>query len=56
MRPQGSESGPPPLGERFFTTLLREEFSSPALAPVFVGAISSPLRMESVEWPPSPLP
>ena len=56
MRPSGSAVGLPPFRERFFTALLPGKLSSPALAPIFVGAISSPLRVESAERQPSPLP
>ena len=56
MRPPESAGGLPSLRERFFVDLLRGEFSSPSLAPVFVGVISSPLRVESAESPQSPPP
>ena len=51
-----SAGGPPPFVEIIFTELLRGEFSISSLAPVFVGAISSPLCEESAEHPPSPPP
>ena len=52
MSPPGSAGGPPTLRERFFAALLRGEFSSQCSAPVFVGAISLPLGVESAELPP----
>ena len=50
----GLRGRPSPLRGRFFAALLRGEFSSPALVPIFVGALSLSLRMESVARPPSP--
>ena len=52
----GLSGRPSPLMERFYTKLLRREFSSPSLAPVFVGAISPSLRVEFAERPPLPPP
>ena len=49
-------SGRPPPQEEVLFDLLRWEFSSPSLGSFFVGAISSPLRVESAKRPPLPLP
>ena len=39
MRPPSSTGSPPPLRKRFLAELLLREFSSPALAPIFVDGI-----------------